>query len=79
MKPDTVTASEIADFVYCGESWRLAQTGHQSANRDVQQAGTVHHTGKATAERIAGGSIALGRLLIAAALIGLGVLWAMSR
>jgi hypothetical protein len=31
--PNIVTASEIADFVYCPEAWRLAQCGHQSANR----------------------------------------------
>jgi hypothetical protein len=77
MKPDTVTASEIAEFVFCPEAWRLAQNGHQSANRAVQVAGTDHHTAKATAERVAGGSIAVGRLLIVAALLALlaVVLW----
>jgi hypothetical protein len=69
--PDTVTASEIADFVYCGESWRLDALGHKSANRPVQQAGTTHHARKASAERVAGGSIVLGRVLIAAALLAL--------
>ncbi len=57
MNKETVTASEIADFVYCPESWRLAQT----ANRAVQQAGIQHHASKATAERPAGGSIVLAR------------------
>jgi len=74
---DTVTASEIAAWVYCPESWRLAQLGHESANRQAQDAGTVHHTAKATAERVAGGSIALGRILIAVSLLALlaAVLW----
>ena len=77
MKPLTVTASEIADFVYCPEAWRLAQTGHRSANRAVQQAGTAHHAAKATAERVAGGSIATGRVLIVLAILSLAawVLW----
>jgi hypothetical protein len=30
--PDTITASEFGDFVYCSEAWRLAQVGHTSAN-----------------------------------------------
>jgi hypothetical protein len=75
--PEPVTASEIADFVFCPEAWRLAQTGHQAANQAVQRAGTEHHTEKATAERFAGGSIALGRVLIVIALPALLVayLW----
>lgn len=75
MKPDTVTASEIADFVYCPEAWRLARTGHESANRDVQEAGTAHHAAKATAETLAGGSITVGRLLIVVALLILVAWW----
>ena len=74
---DTVTASEIAAWIYCPEQWRLAALGHESANRTVQDAGTAHHAHKATAERVAGGSIALGRILIAVALLALraAVLW----
>ena len=75
MKNDTVTASEIADFVFCPESWRLRQVGTPSANRVEQDAGTTHHTAKATAERVAGGSIALGRALIALALMALAAWW----
>ncbi len=29
MHKETVTASEIAEYVYCPEAWRLAQLGHQ--------------------------------------------------
>ena len=77
--PETVTASEIAEFVFCPEAWRLAQIGAPSANQPVRQAGTAYHGKQATAERIAGGAIALGRILIAVALLALAVLWAMSR
>jgi hypothetical protein len=48
---ETVTASEIGDYVYCPEAWRLAQLGHESANHSVQRAGTSHHARKAAAER----------------------------
>ncbi len=58
--PDTVTASEIAEFVYCPEAWRLAQLGHGAANQPAQDEGTAHHAEKANAERVAGGSIAIG-------------------
>jgi hypothetical protein len=68
---ETVTASEIGDYVYCPEAWRLAQLGHESANHSVQRAGTSHHARKAAAERIAGGLIAVGRILIVAALLAL--------
>ncbi len=78
MNKETVTASEIADFVFCNEAWRRAQTGHRTANRDVQQAGTHHHAAKATAERAAGGSIAVGRILIVLALLALSA-WLLSR
>jgi hypothetical protein len=77
MKPETVTASEIADFVYCPEAWRLAQIGHQSSNQAVREAGTANQTQKATAETVAGGSIAFGRILIVIALLALAawMLW----
>jgi hypothetical protein len=78
MKPDTVTASELADFVYCPESWRLATLGHQSANQSIQVAGTKHHRWQAIVERIAGGLVAVGRLMIALALLALAA-WAMIR
>jgi hypothetical protein len=77
--PETVTASEIANWVYCPEAWRLDALGMPSGNQPERAAGTRHHAHKATAERIAGGSIAIGRILIVLALLGLAVLWAVSR
>jgi hypothetical protein len=72
---DMVTAAEIAAFVYCPEAWRLEEgLGLVPGNRAALNAGTRHHEGKAVAERSAGGSIGMGRVLIAVALLLL-VLW----
>jgi hypothetical protein len=40
-------------------------------NRQARVAGKRHHARKAVAERVAGGAIALGRLLIALAAVAL--------
>ena len=74
---ETVTASEIASWVYCPESFRLASIGHESTNQSARDAGTAHHAHKATAEVVAGGSIALGRILIIVAVLALlaALLW----
>ena len=77
--PETVTASEIADYVYCPESWRLSATGAPSANRHERDAGIIHHTRKAEAEVTAGRSIAIGRVLILVALMALAILWVIAR
>jgi hypothetical protein len=76
--PDIVTATDIANHVFCAESQRLADLGVKSAKQPQQQAGTTHHTRKATVERVAGSSIALGRILIFVALLAL-VAWAITR
>jgi len=76
---EIVTASEIAEYVFCPEAWRLARLGHASSNQTEREAGTVHHARKATAEVVAGSSIALGRWLILAALLALATLWWLSR
>ncbi len=71
-----VTASEIACFVYCPEQWRLEYgLGLKPANRGTRNAGTRHHERKAVAERVTGGSIGLGRALVAVALVVLLLLW----
>jgi hypothetical protein len=63
-RSDTVTATEIACWVYCPEQWRLQHgLGLEPANRKELAAGTRHHSRKAAAERVAGGAIALGRVL----------------
>ncbi len=77
--PETVTASEIAEWAFCPESWRLSAVGTPSTNQPKREAGAVHHEEKAAAERAAGGSIAIGRILIVVALLALAVLWALSQ
>ena len=69
-----MTASDIANWIFCPESWRLSATGVPSVNQTTRDSGTAHHTEKATAEIVAGSSIALGWWLIIAALIFLGLL-----
>jgi hypothetical protein len=76
---ETATASEIANWVYCPEAWRLDALGLESANQEERTTGTRHHAHKATAERLAGGAIAFGRVLILVALLALAVLWVVSR
>ena len=67
---ELITASEIACFAYCPEQWRL-QYGLEllPANRAALDAGTRYHWWKAIAERIAGGLIGIGRVLIVIALV----------
>ena len=70
-----ITASEIASFAYCPEQWRLQYgLGLPAENQTALAAGTRHHARKAAAERIAGLSIILGRLIVAAGLVLL-LLW----
>lgn len=74
MQEEIVTAAEIAEFVYCPEAWRLARTGHESANRLAREAGDRHHHRKAAAEKVAGGAVALSRILIVVALLAMALL-----
>jgi hypothetical protein len=76
---DIVSASEVAAWVYCPESWRLAAAGYEASNRPEQEAGRAHHADKAAAERVAGGAISLGLGLIVLALLTLGLLWFLRR
>jgi hypothetical protein len=65
-----ISATEIACWAYCPEQWRLEHgLGLTPSNRATTYAGTRHHERKAVAERVAGGSIALGRLLVIVALV----------
>jgi hypothetical protein len=69
---DLISASEIASWAYCPESWRLEYgLMLEPGNRQARSAGTQHHARKAVAERVAGGSIMLGRLLAALAAVAL--------
>ena len=76
-RSEMVTATEIASWVYCPEQWRLEYgLGLEPENRAALAAGTRHHARKAVAERIAGGSITLGRFLaVLAAVVLLLLIW----
>jgi hypothetical protein len=72
---DLVTAAEIACYVYCPEQWRLEYgLGLEPENRAALKAGTRHHDRRAVAERVAGGSIGLGRVLVILAAVALFLL-----
>ncbi len=49
--PETMTASEIAAWVYCPEQWRLTAIGHQPANQPTLDRGTARHRELASIER----------------------------
>jgi hypothetical protein len=71
---DYIIASELASFAYCPESWRLEfGLGLKPGNRAARGAGTRRHARLAMAERVAGGSIGMGRLLIMVALVRLAM------
>jgi hypothetical protein len=75
-KDDLITASEIACFAYCPEQWRYQYgLGLAATNQAALHAGTRHHERKAVAERVAGGSIGIGRTLVVVALVLLLLLW----
>lgn len=75
-----VSAAEIAEFVYCRESWRLRYgLGLEPGNPQALDAGERHHAGKAAAERVAGGAIGLGRWLVVLAALALLLAWVFSR
>ncbi len=74
-----ITASEVASFAYCPESWRLEHgLGLPAENQAARDAGTRHHARKAIAERLAESAIRLGQGAVLAALLLL-LLWVISR
>ena len=73
---DLISADELACFAYCPEQWRLQHgLSLPPANRAELEAGTRHHGRKAVAERVAGGSINVGGMLVIAALLIFALLW----
>lgn len=75
---DLVTASEIASWVWCPESWRLESLGHEPGNQASLKRGEAHHAKKAAFERRSRSALSLGGWLIALGvlLIGLALLYA---
>lgn len=68
-KDDVVSASEIAAWAWCPESWRLAALGHEPGNKAALARGERHHERKAAFEERSRSAISLGWWLLAAALL----------
>jgi hypothetical protein len=65
--PDFVTASEIAAYAWCPESWRLEAIGHEPENRAAMKRGEEFHARTAAFEGLSRAAISLGWWLILAA------------
>jgi len=62
---DLVTASEIASWAWCPESWRLESLGHEPGNQASLKRGEAHHAKKAAFEGRSRSAVLMGRWLIA--------------
>jgi hypothetical protein len=67
--PDLVSASEIASWAWCPESWRLESLGAEPENRAALDRGEAFHARTATFEERSRSVVALGWWLVAAALL----------
>ena len=66
---DVVSASEIAAWAWCPESWRLSALGHEPGNRAAMERGEKRHALTAFIERWSVLAITLGIWLFVAAFI----------
>lgn len=67
--PDIVSASEIASWAWCPESWRLSSLGHEPNNREAMAKGSRRHEGKAAFEELSRSTISVGWGLVAAGVL----------
>ena len=67
--PDIVSASEIASWAWCPESWRLSSLGHEPENRAAMKTGERHHARTADFEERSRSAISLGWWLLVASLL----------
>ncbi len=71
-RDDVVSASEIASWAWCPESWRLESLGAPAQNQAELARGETHHARKAAFEGRSRSAISLGWWLLAlAALVAL--------
>ena len=71
---DVVSASEIAAWSWCPESWRLGQgLGLKPGNEEQLSQGEQFHVQTAAVERHTGAALKIGLVLLALGLIALGV------
>lgn len=74
-RDDIVSASEIAAWAWCPESWRLSRLGHGPTNEADLRRGESHHVEKADFEQTSRSAISLGwRLLVVGVIVGLAAL-----
>ncbi len=67
--PEIVSASEIASWAWCPESWRLSSLGHEPANRAALERGANHHARESAFEVRSRSAISLGGSLLVASLL----------
>lgn len=66
---EVVSASEIASWAWCPESWRLEALGHEPENRAALKRGERRHALNALFERWSALALKLGVWLLAAAVL----------
>lgn len=66
---DVVSASEIASWAWCPESWRLETLGEEPGNKEELARGETFHECTATVEVSSRRAVALGRWLLVLALL----------
>lgn len=66
---DVVSASEIASWAWCPESWRLQSLGAEPSNRADMARGESHHVSKAAFEERSRSAISVGWWLLAFAVV----------
>lgn len=66
---DVVSASEIAQWAWCPEAWRLEALGHEPGNERAIQRGEAFHARTAGFEAGSRAEISLGWWLLAAGLL----------
>lgn len=66
---DVVSASEIAAWAWCPESWRLEALGHEPGNRAAIKRGETFHARQAGFEGRSRAAISLGWWLLALGLL----------
>lgn len=64
--PDVVSASEIASWTWCPESWRLSSLGCESSNREAMASGERRHEEQAAFEELSRSATTVGWGLVAA-------------
>ena len=65
---DMVTASEIASWAWCPESWRLSALGHEPENQEEMSRGEKRQGRTILVERLSALAVKLGWWLLVAAM-----------